>query len=84
MLAPSYPTSRENGMKTCSGPFKQITKLGFLLMVELSTTACTSSIEWGQEVQLSDDRVIVMERGTVREAGGGEWAFNRSGSKPNN
>lgn len=37
---------------------------------------------WKEEVQLSDGRVIVVERETLRERGGDEWASNRSGSKP--
>ena len=37
---------------------------------------------WNEEVQLSDGRIIVVERETARERGGDEWASNRSGSKP--
>ncbi|MHB8149273.1 MAG: hypothetical protein ACYDIB_03850 [Desulfobulbia bacterium] len=40
------------------------------------------SEKWKEEVQLSDGRVIVVERETLREGGGGEWASNRSGTKP--
>lgn len=64
---------------------KQIVKFGMLLMmgVSLSMGACGSGSEkWKEEVQLSDGRVIVVERETIREGGGDEWAFNRSGSKP--
>lgn len=46
-------------------------------------TACsTGSEKWKEEVPLSDGRIIVVERELVREAGGDEWASNRSGSKP--
>lgn len=38
--------------------------------------------KWKEEVQLSDGRVIVVERETLRERGGGEIASNRSGTKP--
>lgn len=38
--------------------------------------------KWKEEVQLSDGRIIVVEREMISEAGGDEWASNRSGSKP--
>ncbi|NVN90381.1 MAG: hypothetical protein HXX11_07220 [Desulfuromonadales bacterium] len=38
--------------------------------------------KWKEEVPLSNGRVIVVERETLREGGGGEWASNRSGTKP--
>lgn len=37
---------------------------------------------WKEEVQLSEGRVIVVDRELINEAGGDEWALNRSGSKP--
>lgn len=37
---------------------------------------------WKEEVQLSDGRVIVVDRETLREQGGDEWVANRSGTKP--
>jgi hypothetical protein len=62
---------------------KRITKLGLLLMMGLSLSACGSgSSKWKEEVSLSDGRIIVVEREMVREGGGDEWASNRSGSKP--
>lgn len=62
---------------------RRMTKLGFLLMMGVSLSACGSGSEkWKEEVQLSDGRIIVVERETIREGGGDEWAFNRSGSKP--
>ncbi len=38
--------------------------------------------KWKEEVLLNNGRVIVVERETLREGGGGEWASNRSGTKP--
>lgn len=54
-----------------------------LLAIGVSLNACGSSIEkWGEEVQLSDGRTIVVEREIILERGGDEWAHNRSGKKP--
>lgn len=38
--------------------------------------------KWKEEVQLSEGRVIVIERETLHERGGGEIVSNRSGTKP--
>ncbi len=38
--------------------------------------------KWKEEVQLSDGRVIVVERETIREGGGDEIVANPSGTKP--
>jgi hypothetical protein len=38
--------------------------------------------KWKEEVQLGDGRVIVVERETLHERGGGEIVSNRSGTKP--
>ncbi len=43
---------------------------------------CSGTTHWKEEVQLSDGRIIVVERETQFEGGGGEWAHNRSLSKP--
>lgn len=46
-------------------------------------SACSGgSVKWKEEVQLSDGRIIVVEREMATERGGDEWASNRSGSKP--
>jgi hypothetical protein len=37
---------------------------------------------WKEEVQLSDGKVIVVERELIRGGGGDEWAANPSGTKP--
>lgn len=56
---------------------------GLLLMMGVSISACGAGTEkWKEEVQLTDGKVIVIERETIRERGGDEWAFNRSGTKP--
>jgi len=39
------------------------------------------STKWNEEVQLSDGRIIVIEREAIYIGGGDEWASNRSGSK---
>lgn len=70
-------------MRTHQLWLKQITKLGFLLMMGVSMSACGfGSEKWKEEVQLGDGRVIVVEREMLTEAGGDEWAINRSGIKP--
>ena len=69
-------------MKTNHPWLKQITKLGFLLMLGVTMNACSSSENWKEEVQLSDGRIIVVERERLGERGGDEWASNHSGTKP--
>lgn len=70
-------------MRTIHGMLKQIAKFGLTLMMGVSVSACGSGSEkWKEEVQLSDGRVIVVERELLTESGGDEWALNRSGSKP--
>ncbi len=61
---------------------KRITKLTMMLMMGVSMSACSGDQKWEEEVQLSDGRVIVVERELLTESGGDEWALNRSGSKP--
>lgn len=74
-------------MRTNHWLLTQITKFGLLLMMGISMNADARLLgfggdSWKEEVQLSDGRVIVIERETIRESGGDEWAFNRSGTKP--
>lgn len=53
------------------------------LAMGVSVSACGSSGHgWSEEVQLNSGKVIVVERKTILESGGGEWASNRSGKKP--
>jgi len=40
------------------------------------------TIKWKEEVQLSDGRIIIIERELITESGGDEWAHNRRGIKP--
>ncbi len=54
--------------------------LGLALILAVSLSACSDS--WKEEVQLSDGKVIVVEREVLYESGGGEWASNISGMKP--
>ena len=76
----------ERGMKANYRWLKQIAKLGFLLLMGASMSAngglFGGSEKWREEVQLSDGRIIVIEREQVNESGGDEWALNRSGTKP--
>lgn len=63
---------------------KAFKTIGLALILGVSLTACgAGNIEWKEEVQLSDGNVIVVERAAIYEAGGDEWASNRSGSKIN-
>ena len=62
---------------------KAFETIGMALILGVSLTACGAGSEkWKEEVQLSDGKVIVVERAVLYESGGGEWASNPSGSKP--
>lgn len=76
-------------MRTIQLWLKQITKLGLILMMGASMGTDAGwfglfggSEKWKEEVQLSDGRVIVVEREQLNESGGDEWALNRGGGKP--
>ena len=70
-------------MSTSNGILERITKIGLILIMGASMSACGSGTQkWKEEVQLGDGRVIVVERELVLVAGGGELATNRSGTKP--
>jgi len=49
-------------MKTIHLRFKRITKLGLLLMMGASMSACSSTMQWKEEVKLHDGQVIMEER----------------------
>jgi hypothetical protein len=68
---------------------KWIAKLGLILMIGASMNAEAGLFglfgggeKWKEEVQLSDGKVIVIEREQLNESGGDEWALNRGGGKP--
>lgn len=61
---------------------KRIAKFVLVLTLGVTMNACSSTEKWKEEVQLSDGRIMVVERETLRERGGDEWASNRSGTKP--
>lgn len=69
-------------MNTPQTLLQRVTKLGLVLMMGVSMSACSGDQKWKEEVQLSDGRIIVVERELLTEGGGDEWALNRSGSKP--
>lgn len=49
-------------MKTHNTFFKKIIKLGFLLMIGFSMTACTKTLSWKEEVQLHNGSIIIIKR----------------------
>lgn len=56
--------------------------IGLALILGVSLTACGAGSEkWKEEVQLSDGKIIVVERDAIYISGGAEWASNSSGSK---
>lgn len=62
---------------------KALKIIGLAVALATSLTACgASTITWKEEVQLSDGKVIVVERETIYERGGAEWASNSAGLKP--
>jgi len=69
-------------MNTTHTLLQRIANLGLILMMGVSMSACSGDQHWKEEVQLSDGQVIVVERAMISESGGGEWASNRSGTKP--
>jgi hypothetical protein len=66
------------------GPARKFkSAIWLVLAMGVSMNACGSGgHKWGEEVRLSDGRIIVVERETITERGGGEWAHNRAGVKP--
>lgn len=52
-----------------------------LIVLLLSVTACSKTVEWSEEVQLSTGQTIVIERETRHRPGGGE-IFRSSGWRP--
>ena len=60
----------------------KLVKLGLLLMIGGSISACSGDQKWKEEVQLSNGQIIVVEQEMLTELGGDEWALSRSGTKP--
>ena len=62
--------------------YKLIVIVGTIALWTLFFRACTpQDVTWKEEVQLSDGKIIVVEREAIYVAGGAEWASNSSGSK---
>lgn len=61
---------------------RRLQRSTLVLMLGVTMNACSSTENWKEEVQLSDGRIIVVERKTLHEGGGDEWASNRRGTKP--
>lgn len=68
--------------KGITGLFISILLLGGTGMNVFGFMGFGGSEKWTEEVQLSDGRVIVIEREILYERGGDEWVSNRSGTKP--
>jgi len=58
--------------------FKSLTILSFIV----STSACSNTEKWSEEVRLGNGNVITIKCETMYEGGGEEWVSNRSGTKP--
>lgn len=56
--------------------------IGVANMNALGFLGFANTEKWKEEVQLSDGRIIVVEREILNERGGDEWVSNRSGLKP--
>lgn len=70
-------------MNKLNKPLNAIKVIALALVLGVSLTACGAGREkWKEEVQLSNGKVIVVERELVLERGGDEWASNRKGVKP--
>lgn len=86
---PVHKTIKERSMNNGHCLWKAIGTIGLILTLGISMNAEAGffglfggSEKWKEEVRLSDGRVIVVERELISEAGGDEWASNRSGTKP--
>jgi hypothetical protein len=60
---------------------KTVKTIALALTLGVSLAGC-GGYHWKEEVQLSDGKVIIVERELITEGGGDEWAANSSLSKP--
>ena len=49
-------------MNTYHAVLKKITKLGLFLMIGVTMSACSKTMTWKEEVQLSDGQIVIAER----------------------
>jgi hypothetical protein len=59
-----------------------VSRLLKFLAVLILLAGCAKTVTWQEEVKLSDGRVIVVERETIRVSGGDELAHGGSGTTP--
>ena len=85
----SLPPLAPRSMNSGHWLWKAIGTIGLILTLGVSMNAQAGFFglfgggeKWKEEVQLSDGRVVVVDRELISEGGGDEWASNRSGSKP--
>jgi hypothetical protein len=81
MVPSLYPSDSRSDQNLISALTRML-KLIYALVFGVLMSACSGTEKWKEEVQLSDGKIIVIDRETLREGGGDEWASNRSGSKP--
>jgi hypothetical protein len=65
------------GMSKQNGMMKRIVKLGLILMMGVSMSACSSSVTWKEEVQLHDGSKIIVNRS---QSYGGRHEIGQGGS----
>ncbi|HSH54365.1 MAG TPA: hypothetical protein VK967_04985 [Methylotenera sp.] len=81
-LSPIVLITKESSMSNGHWLLKAFKTIGLALILGASLTACgAGKSSWKEEVQLSDGKVIVVERDAIYVIGGAEWASNSSGSK---
>lgn len=62
-------------MNTQSPFFPTLLRSSALFLVLVLASACSKTVKWKEEVQLSNGRVIIVERATQHRPGGSEWAI---------
>ncbi|UCV14029.1 hypothetical protein [Quatrionicoccus australiensis] len=65
---------------------RMISRWNITVVLVISTCAvlsgCMGDMQWSEDVVLADGKIITVSRRVLYERGGGEWASNRSGTKP--